>query len=207
MDAATEKITRHVYQLIDTNTELLALIQKIVSEVDSKSLQITDYASANFGFMDDAELQIKAIQKKIEDNVATINDLVSKVVLGADYFNNAQDKLYKKAKYITDNLPTTIVRATNVTGSIEFRNVSCFKNWTLAHGIGLKIYVDNIELDYHQTYSVPLLASDNIQFEQSKVFNISFLAPSSPDTYFVTFVVCDADWEFQYSVMKKLYVV
>jgi hypothetical protein len=89
MDAATEKIVKHVYQLIDTNSALLGVIQKIVSEVDSKSLQITDYASANFGFIDDAELQIKATQKKIEDNAATINDLVSKVVLGADYFNNA----------------------------------------------------------------------------------------------------------------------
>lgn len=207
MDENTQNATRQVYEIINTNSVLLQELKDILTELDISVNNIMNYDTLNLKFLVAPEQKCQVIKKKLEDNVATLNNLVSGITLDDEYFNNAADKLFKRAKYISDTIPSTTTPGSTVTADVVFENVSCFTNWTLSNQIKLKITITNVELQYSQTIEFNMGDLDDVGLNEQKTFNISFTAPSVKDTYIITMCISDMTWDFETNAIKRISIV
>jgi hypothetical protein len=170
-------------------------------------------ASSDMKYIRKQQSDAKAVYKKIKDNVATMNDLLSRTVYTEEYLNNFVKDFLKKAQYISDTIPDTISVDDVVSAEVQFSNTGMFYSWDDDKGIYLSVKILDEDGGLYMGNLYPLDTilnpagdqSTNGDFQVIKTFNIEFEVPDAvPGEYSVMMRIVDDTVNFESSYRKSI---
>lgn len=155
-------IIEQIQFLIDKNTQLISdlhtLSGTIRSEIDVNELADT-MQDIDVDLMNFRVYQSQVIQKRIEDNTASINNLIAQYTMSEEELDNVVKAFFKKASFNSSTLASS-VNQTTYSPTISFVNNGVLYNWTEAKGIALKI--DILDENGSSAYSVTELLDTDL---------------------------------------------
>ena len=209
-------MTTNKYLLENIRSKRLDLETATQSFIDRQVKSIpADSKSINAALFD-----ISSIDKKIQDNHASINSLLSQVQMDAEYFSQTSNAFLRSAVLSDTSQPAQAIVGTSLSFDVYIINKGSYYSWTNDKGIVLGLSLHSSFGELVQFYSFPLDTVLNPPGEETtngdygliKHWQISgMVMPMTPDlgmdikyTLFDTFGGPANDYSFSYSAKIDL---
>ena len=200
--------TNMIETLLTKNNTLITSLGDLYKEVETEITNNSDTPeSIDNTYIANLQLEAKAIGKRVEDNVATINDLTAKNILDMAHYQQEANNFLKRTLYVSSTIPATVQSGETLSASIIFRNMGLFYSWTIDKSITLEIILvdgDNnvvsttdFLLDTALAGNAPGTETENGDYLKEKTFEIAlYVTPVAPGDHTFIMTIKDAEYRF-----------
>lgn len=184
-------------------------------------MQLCNFAATDIMRSDpEAEPQLEELnllKNRVINNSSSIKAVLSQCGYDSSDYSEAETSYFRKAFYISDNIPDVVYTGSQIDADIFFMNQGMFYSWNLQKNIKLRMEIrdqDNelvrnefVNLDITDSENVPGEEIKNQDYEKIKVFHTRILFDVTEGIYDFLLVISDGEWDFQSPFHKKIRVV
>ena len=207
-----QKISSEITTLLSTNDDLINELKKISSEIYVNTIKSggqIDKSQADLEHVNNVKTKARLINRKIQDNIATVNSLASQIQLDPNYFNDSQSIIFYRSKPVSNSFSDVYNGNSSSDVHIVFQNVG-FKSWTKANGIFLRVHIANSLKgigSYDNVFDFQLGDNDVIKMGDVKDFKIAVAMPSTATTYTVDMLLQNSSGPINGSQSKIIHII
>lgn len=142
---------KYLQEMMDINSKIL--IDDINDDPTlNKNIQlmsqIGDAQAINSNYKD-----VVVLQKKITDNIATINNLSAQIQLDGTYFNDLVNLAKYRSSFVVNDIPEAAQKNENLTVNIQYENIG-FSSWDTTISLLITVTDNSTTPTYNQTYTL-----------------------------------------------------
>lgn len=197
------------------------LITELTLLSDTVQASVNEYKSSNYSLLNTAMFdgfnnKAEILNKKIQDNNASINNMISQVKLDDAYFEDSLTNFFKRAQHYANDISDLIQSGSSISVSIQFMNMGTFYSWDAIANISLSVelYDTDNNLEMQSFFPLDIIlnppgdALTNGDFGLIKTFDETLVMPilAAGDHVFHLTII-DSTHSFEYKFKKNIIVI